>query len=288
MTTCYMDISIGGRPQGRMIFRLFNDVCPRTCENFSSLCEGNRGLGATTKKPLTYRNSIFHRIIPDFMVQGGDFSNRNGTGGESIFGGKFRDESFKIPHSKMGLLSMANAGPNTNGSQFFITLRPTPHLNGKHVVFGELIEGKNVLLAISKVDTVAANKPAVGQEVVITNCGVITPPTSKSSAAEQRKESHSSPRSGHDAQDRPARPSQAQPQPQREKRSRSRSRSRSRERRRERSDSDNDEAEEDDESENRSHKHRRHHHHHHKQKKHHHRHHDADRDDRVRREHDKR
>ena len=102
---------------------------------------GEKGIGQKTGKPLHFKSSLFHRIIPGFMIQGGDFSNKNGTGGESIYGGKFNDENFKVKHNRAGLLSMANAGPNTNGSQFFVTLSATPHLDGKHVVFGELVDG---------------------------------------------------------------------------------------------------------------------------------------------------
>jgi peptidyl-prolyl isomerase G (cyclophilin G) len=169
---CFLDISIGGKPAGRVIVSLFNDIVPRTANNFLHLCTGDCGIGKTTGKPLTLKKTIFHRIIPGFMCQGGDFSNRNGTGGESIYGSKFPDESFTIKHSRPFLLSMANAGPNTNGSQFFITLVPTPHLNGKHVVFGEVIHGMDVVKRMEAVDT-SSDRPVTGQEVVIEDCGVI-------------------------------------------------------------------------------------------------------------------
>lgn len=173
MSLVYFDVKIGGTPAGRIVFRLFDSIVPRTALNFKSLCTGERGIGSTTGKNLSYENTIFHRVIPGFMCQGGDFSKRDGTGGESIYGGKFADESFRVKHTKYGQLSMANAGPNTNGSQFFITFGNAPHLDGKHVVFGETVEGINVLQKIEKVDTGDRDRPAFGQEVLISACGVI-------------------------------------------------------------------------------------------------------------------
>jgi cyclophilin family peptidyl-prolyl cis-trans isomerase len=170
----YFTISIGGTVMGDVTFRLYDEIAPKTCKNFRSLCTGEMGLGKTTGKPLTYEKSIFHRIIPDFMIQGGDFSARNGTGGESIYGGKFNDEPFTAKHTKPGLLSMANAGPNTNGSQFFITLASTPHLNGKHVVFGEVVDGMQIIRMAEKVDT-SNDRPVSTQQVVIEECGVVKP-----------------------------------------------------------------------------------------------------------------
>lgn len=117
---CFFDISISGLPSGRILFELFNDVVPKTCENFRSLCTGERGLGATTNKPLHYQGVLFHRVVKDFMIQGGDFSNGNGTGGESIYGGTYEDENFELKHDAGYLLSMANRGKDTNGSQFFM------------------------------------------------------------------------------------------------------------------------------------------------------------------------
>ncbi|POM73504.1 Peptidyl-prolyl cis-trans isomerase D [Phytophthora palmivora] len=166
----YFDISIGGSHAGRIVFQLYPGL-PKTAENFRSLCTGERGLGRTTGQPLHYKKVPFHRIIKGFMLQGGDFSNRNGTGGESIYGAKFADESFKYRHTKAGLLSMANAGKNTNGSQFFITTVATPHLDGKHVVFGEVVSGMDVVRKMENVETVANDKPAPMQAVVIQNCG---------------------------------------------------------------------------------------------------------------------
>ncbi|KAF0720842.1 hypothetical protein AaE_010270, partial [Aphanomyces astaci] len=172
----FFDIEIGGKRSGRIVFRLYGDT-PKTSDNFRALCTGEKGLGKTTYKPLSFKGTIFHRIINDFMCQGGDFSNRNGTGGESIYGGKFRDENFLHAHSKAGLLSMANSGPNTNGSQFFITLAPTKHLNGKHVVFGEVVEGMDVVRAMERVPKGRNDKPE--QDVVIADCGEVSDKTSE-------------------------------------------------------------------------------------------------------------
>lgn len=116
----FMDISIGGLPSGRLVFELFNDIAPKTAENFRALCAGDMGVGKNTGKPLTYKGMVFHRVVKDFMIQGGDFTNANGTGGESIYGGTFEDETFELKHDRPYLLSMANRGKDTNGSQFFI------------------------------------------------------------------------------------------------------------------------------------------------------------------------
>lgn len=163
----FFDISIGGKPAGRLTFELFADVVPTTAENFRALCTGEKGTGRSGKL-LTYKGSSFHRIIPDFMCQGGDFTAGNGTGGESIYGLKFEDENFKLKHDQPGLLSMANAGPNTNGSQFFITTTITPWLDGKHVVFGVLREGMEVLQAMEACGTNSGRPSAA---VTITDCG---------------------------------------------------------------------------------------------------------------------
>eukprot|EP01036_Dinobryon_divergens_P026078 gene26078-34686_t len=184
MSLVYMDIQIGGQSPRRIVFRLYDTIVPKTAQNFKSLCIGDRGIGKVTQKPLQFKGSIFHRVIPGFMCQGGDFSNKNGTGGESIYGAKFADESFRVNHTKPGLLSMANAGPNTNGSQFFITFAATPHLNNKHVVFGEVVEGMDVLRSIEKVQVDGRDKPVFGQEVRVADCGVLG---EKSDAKESQK-----------------------------------------------------------------------------------------------------
>ncbi|KAI9250781.1 peptidyl-prolyl cis-trans isomerase cyp5 [Sporodiniella umbellata] len=145
----FFDVAVNGNPSGRMTFKLFADTVPKTAENFRALCTGEKGKGLSGK-PLHFKNSIFHRIIPGFMAQGGDFTLGDGRGGESIYGHKFADENFTLKHTSKGLLSMANAGPNTNGSQFFITFDQTPWLNGNHTVFGEMVEGESVLDLLEK------------------------------------------------------------------------------------------------------------------------------------------
>ncbi|KAG6558247.1 hypothetical protein Mapa_000430 [Marchantia paleacea] len=167
----FFDITIDGDPAGRMIIELYADSVPKTAENFRALCTGEKGVGAVTGKALHFKGSIFHRVIPGFMAQGGDFSKKNGTGGESIYGGKFADENFKHSHDGPGVLSMANAGPNTNGSQFFITFKSTSHLNGKHVVFGRVVEGLDVLKKIETQPTGQRSIPEV--PIKIANCGEI-------------------------------------------------------------------------------------------------------------------
>jgi len=167
---CFFEITIGKRNLGRMVFELFADITPRTAENFRCLCTGESGVGASGKK-LHYKNSIFHRVISGFMAQGGDFTKSDGTGGESIYGERFADENFIRKHLGPGVLSMANAGRNTNGSQFFITFRTATHLNGKHVVFGKLVEGLEVLRAMERVPTDSEDRPF--DDVIISDCGEI-------------------------------------------------------------------------------------------------------------------
>ncbi|XP_045602406.1 peptidyl-prolyl cis-trans isomerase G [Procambarus clarkii] len=166
---CFFDVEIDGIPSGRVIFELFNEVCPKTCENFRALCTGEMGEGKTTCKPLHYRGVKFHRVIKDFMIQAGDFSAGNGTGGESIYGGQFEDENFDMDHSDPFLLSMANRGKDTNGSQFFITTQPSTHLDGKHVVFGRVVSGQEVVVAIENLPVDNRSRPL--QPAVIANCG---------------------------------------------------------------------------------------------------------------------
>ncbi|KAI0012292.1 cyclophilin-like domain-containing protein [Xylariaceae sp. FL0662B] len=166
----YFDISIGDKPAGRITFELYDDVVPKTAENFRCLCTGEKGLGKAGKQ-LTYKGSTFHRVIKQFMIQGGDFTAGNGTGGESIYGAKFEDENFELKHERPFLLSMANAGPGTNGSQFFITTVPTPHLDNKHVVFGEVKTGKSIVRQIENLHT-QNDKPV--KDATITDCGELT------------------------------------------------------------------------------------------------------------------
>lgn len=163
----FFDITIGGSPAGRIIMELYNDTVPKTAENFRALCTGEKGMGKSGK-PLHFKNSSFHRIIPNFMCQGGDFTRGNGTGGESIYGEKFADENFKKTHTGPGTLSMANAGPNTNGSQFFLTTVKTEWLDGKHVVFGHVIEGMDIVKQMEGQGT-QSGKPKA--EVKIADCG---------------------------------------------------------------------------------------------------------------------
>merc|ERR1712137_908836 len=162
----FLDISIGDKEIGRVVFELFADVVPKTAENFRVLCSGERA-----DEGLTYKGCTFHRVIKGFMIQGGDFTKGDGTGGKSIYGEKFDDENFELKHTQPGLLSMANAGKNTNGSQFFVTTVVTGHLDGKHCVFGKVLKGMSVIRTVENTPTAGSDKPI--KKCVISNCGVL-------------------------------------------------------------------------------------------------------------------
>ncbi|EWM22394.1 cyclophilin [Nannochloropsis gaditana] len=167
----FFDVQTGsGNNLGRIEMTLRADVVPKTAENFRALCTGEKGAGRSGK-PLHFKGSTFHRVIPDFMCQGGDFTAGNGTGGESIYGNKFPDENFTLKHTGPGILSMANAGPNTNGSQFFLCTAETAWLDGKHVVFGSVTKGMDVVKAV---ESYGSRTGATREKIVIADCGQLS------------------------------------------------------------------------------------------------------------------
>ena len=182
---CFLLVSIAGRPPQKIVIQLHRQETPQTCTNFAALCQAP-GRTSPSKPVPTYRGTIFHRIVPQFMVQGGDFEHFSGSGGYCLLTAQttsaktFEDESFVIQHDKAGVVSMANKGKNSNGSQFFITLQPTPHLNSKHVAFGQVVEGMEVVHAMATDVELEGSRPAAMQKIVVVDCGTGKGPGSSS------------------------------------------------------------------------------------------------------------
>ncbi|KAF8313512.1 cyclophilin-like domain-containing protein [Cantharellus anzutake] len=195
----FFDFAVESESIGRVVFELFSNIVPRTCENFRALATGERGVLPVSQIPLSYKGSIIHRSVPGFMIQGGDFVKKNGSGGVSIYGGTFEDENLDLDVDREGLLVMANKGPSTNGSQFFITLRSCPHLNGKHVVFGRVVTGYEIVKKIAEIPTDAKDRPL--RPIIISGAGElvlrkkVAPPENinlvGSSRSKKRPRSHS-------------------------------------------------------------------------------------------------
>ena len=165
----YFDINIGDTYIGKIVFQLFDEDVPKTCKNFRYLCS----TGILNKNKPSYQDTLFHRVIKDFMIQGGDITRGDGTGGYSVYGEQFDDENFNLTHNQPGMLSMANSGPNTNNSQFFITFKKTPWLDNKHVVFGIITSGFDVLKKIESYETDDKDRPV--EDIIIKKCGLIFP-----------------------------------------------------------------------------------------------------------------
>jgi cyclophilin family peptidyl-prolyl cis-trans isomerase len=165
----YFDMDINSKPAGRIVMGLYGNVVPKTVQNFATLCRGDT-TDARSGIRLAYQGSSFHRIIPNFMIQGGDFTRHNGTGGVSIYGDRFEDENFQLKHVGPGILSMANSGRNTNGSQFFICTQKTSWLDGKHVVFGVVEEGFDV---VKRIESFGSSSGRPGAKITIRNAGVL-------------------------------------------------------------------------------------------------------------------
>jgi len=178
----FFDIDIDGKDAGRITMDLYGKTVPKTVENFRALCTGEKGMGKSGK-PLHYKGSIFHRVIPQFMLQGGDFTAGTGTGGESIYGEKFADENFKLKHTGPGILSMANAGPGTNGSQFFMCTVKTAWLDGRHVVFGMVNQADDSMKVVKAIEAVGSQSGKTSKKVVIRDSGELEMPAETAEAA---------------------------------------------------------------------------------------------------------